>query len=51
MMFLKILKVLKNLRFWFNPPFNEDGEFYNILDCVGDTLDNAVYAIETHEES
>lgn len=65
------------MRFWFNPPFNEDGEsypaesdkliltktgeihvedhgdgeFYNILDCVGDTLDNAVYAIETHEES
>jgi hypothetical protein len=27
-----------------------DGEFYNILDCVGSTLDNAVYAIETHVE-
>ena len=26
---------------------HSDGRFYNILDCVGDTLENAVYAIET----
>lgn len=59
------------MRFWFNPPYDKNGEsypresdklvltksgkilvedhsdgrFYNILDCVGDTLENAVYAI------
>lgn len=59
--------------FWFNPPFDENGEsnpspsgilllsengsifvenfdngeFYNIEQCLGDTIENAVYAIQT----
>ena len=62
--------------FWFNPPFDENGEshpapsgallldedgsvfvenyftdeFYNIEECLGDTIENAVYAIETAPE-
>lgn len=61
------------MSFWFNPPFDENGEsapspsgmicvdrngnvfvenfddgvIYNITQCLGDTLENAVYAIQT----